>query len=300
MSTMAVADVVFDGAAPAPQAPKRKRGKVRTIIGWLLIVAALGLAGFWAWQTFATTWLVRGEQQKELDQFETPSNTTIADVSTLCTDFVKCPPPVMDLTGLETGDAFGIITVPSWQGQKGVYDEDIRNRILVKEGSLTQWKATEVLNTGAAAHYPETAGPGEVGNFGVSAHRRSYGDNFLHLPDLVKGDWVLFEGKEAWYVYRVFDHVIVHPDDTHVIDPDPFHDPVCTKDPTTGEEKCEQQPTRRLITMTTCTDPSGSPWNNNRRWVVHGELYGWMSRKDGIPPMIDQYWKDQPTTKTDS
>jgi hypothetical protein len=43
--------------------------------------------------------------------------------------------------------------------------------------------------------------------------------------------------------------------------------------------------------MTTCTAANGSAFGNSHRWIVHAELYAWMPRSAGIPPMIDHYWE---------
>ena len=254
-------------------------------LGVLLLTAGLVIAGVWGWNTFGTTWWVRYQQRGMIAEFAEAlptASSVLVDPEVLYRDFELNPPPEIDFDALDVGETFGILTVPTWQDQVGVWDEAIRNRTLVKQGGFTDAQTNRILNTGAAAHYTETAGPGEIGNFSISAHRRSFGDNFLLLPELVEGDWVLLETPTAWFVYQVFgEGEIVLPTDTHVIDPDPFS-PV--------NEDGTQNPTRRLMTMTTCTLPNGSPWGNSHRWVTHAELYGWMPRTAGIPPMIDQYW----------
>jgi len=272
---------------------KRKQSagsRFQTLIASLLIVGGLAMGGTWAWNTFGTTWMMRDQMDADVQQFsaqipQAPSD--IAGLGALHTNFVTDPPPSVDMEALKSGEPFGLLTVPSWQGLKGVRDEDLRNRILVKQGS-DDWDVTnKILDTGAAVHYTDTVGPGDIGNFSLSAHRRSRGDNFLYLPDLKNDDWILLETADTWYVYRVIGNEIVTPTDMHVINPDPFS-------PVNADNT--QNPTRRLITLTTCTLPNGSPWGNSHRWVVHGELYGWMSRTDGIPPMIDAYWDDDAAT----
>jgi sortase A len=261
-------------------------GRGRGILATLLILAGLAMGGYWLWSTFGTTWLVRGQMAEQIDAFTSTvpdAPAQIADLGAQRTDFEATPPPEIDMATLSLGEAFGVLTVPTWQGQMGAYDDALRNKILVTQGGHTEAETTRILNRGVAAHYIETAGPGEIGNFSISAHRRSYGDNFLHLVDLVEGDWVLLETADTWYVYKVIGSELVLPTETRVINPDPFV-PV--------DANGQQFPTRRLITMTTCTLPNGSPWGNSHRWVVHGELYGWMPRSEGIPPMIDAYWDE--------
>jgi sortase A len=234
--------------------------------------------------------MLRGYQQVAIDEFVAGAGAFqggIAETSTLVRDFEAFPPPQIDMDALANGEVFGLLTVPSWHEQTGISAELLRNRILVKQGGSTTAQSNRILNTGAAAHYTETAGPGEVGNFSLSAHRRSYGDNFLHLPALVEGDFVLLETAETWYIYRVIgEGFMVLPTETHVIDPDPFN-PVL--------EDGTQRPTRRIMTLTTCTSANGGPWGNSHRWVVHLELDSWMPRSAGFPPMIDHYWTEEST-----
>jgi sortase A len=214
----------------------------------------------------------------------------IAQYEMLRRDFHASPPPVVDMEALATGEMFGILTVPSWQDQVGVWNEAIRNRISVAQGGSTPAQTNRILDTGAAAHYTETAGPGEIGNFALSAHRRSFGDNFLHLPRLAAGDWVLLETSDTWYIYQVFgEGRAILPTDIYVVYPDPFS-PV--------DDAGRQQPTRRLMTLTTCTTADGGAFGNSHRWVVHAELYAWMPRASGIPPMIDHYWNIDAAAET--
>ena len=268
---------------------KPKRG-VQFWLGILLLGAGLAIGGVWLWNTFGTTMAVQETQAVAIAEFVETLPVTgeveeIVEPELLYTDFEKNPPPVLDVHNIPVGDVFGLLTVPSWQNQRGARDELLNNRILVKQGGFSEAETNRVLNTGAAAHYIETAGPGDVGNFSLSAHRRSYGDNFLHLPELVYGDHVLLETKDAWYIYRVIGSSVVLPTDTSVINPDPFS-PVLADG--------TQVPTRRLMTLTTCTGINGSPWRNTHRWIVHAELEAWMPRSAGLPPMIEHYWEEQP------
>jgi sortase A len=277
-----------------PKPPARARRGFRFWLGILLIVAGLAMAGLFWWDTFGTTMMVRGTHEAEIVEVveswpQAPEEIVSSDK--LLRDFEQFPPPRMEMG--TTGDAFGILTIPSWQGltwRAGVTasaaeGDQLRNRILVRQGGETEAVTNRILNTGAAVHYLDTAGPGDIGNFSLSAHRRSHGDNFLHLPELVEGDWVVLETHSAWYIYRIIgEGQVVLPTDVSVINPDPFS-PV--------DENGMQTPTRRLITLTTCTTPSGGAFGNSHRWIVHGELDSWMPRSYGIPPMIDQYWTEE-------
>src|SRR5262249_34441204 len=51
----------------------------------------------------------------------------------------------------------------------------------------------------APGHYPETAMPGQLGNFSVAGHRTPA--IFWDLDQLRKGDYVGVETRDSWYVY---------------------------------------------------------------------------------------------------
>lgn len=70
---------------------------------------------------------------------------------------------------------------------------------------------------------------------------------------------------QAWYVYRVTDSLVVTPDRSDVLAPDPT-------DPTA-------EATERTITLTTCHPL----WSTRERWIVHGVLDHWVDRADGRP-----------------
>ncbi len=101
----------------------------------------------------------------------------------------------------------------------------------------------------SVAHVSGTAGPGEVGNYVVAGHHmRTYGRHFNRLHELAKGDEIKFTGPEnVTYLYRVFEVLIVEPEDTWVLLP-------------SGEDK--------LITLVTC-DYSRKP---SVRLVVRAKL----------------------------
>ena len=264
--------------------------RIRRVVGWMLISLALVMGGVWTWETFGTTWMIRGQMIEAIDNFSAelpPAPVNIAPRDVICWrpdegDFTgDCTPPDLDRSGLEVGDPFGIMTVPTWEGTEDNWGNMMPNRILVREGSNIESLNYYVLDGGAASHYPDTVGPGQVGNFALAGHRRSFGDSFLHLPDLELGQFVIIETAEAWYIYEIIGHQIVLPTETWVVNPDPFTPP---------DENGMQHPTRRLATWTTCTLANGSQWGNSHRWITWGELYAWMPRDAGVPPMIDAYW----------
>jgi sortase A len=73
------------------------------------------------------------------------------------------------------------------------------------------------LNRGAG-RIEGTAGPGEVGNIGIAAHRDGF---FRRLKDIHVGDRVELSASGARFVYAVEEIVIVPPTDVSVLRPRP-------------------------------------------------------------------------------
>ena len=60
-------------------------------------------------------------------------------------------------------------------------------------------------------HYPDTALPGEIGNFSVAGHRATNGEPFAYLDQRRHGDAVVVETGTTWYTYEVYKEYIVRP-----------------------------------------------------------------------------------------
>jgi sortase A len=114
-------------------------------------------------------------------------------------------------------------------------------------------------------HYPGTAMPGQIGNFATAAHRATHGELFKDFDRLKKGDRVVVETKNGWYVYELDADTIVKPTDTWVIEPVP------------GQPDVE--PTEALITLTTCNPR----WASTERWAWWGYLVEERTREQGPP-----------------
>jgi LPXTG-site transpeptidase (sortase) family protein len=115
----------------------------------------------------------------------------------------------------------------------------------------------------APGHYPETALPGQVGNFSVAGHRIK--KIFWRLDELKPGDVVGVETQTNWYVYKVVGHEIVKPNAVEVVAPVP--------------DKPGQKPTVALLTLTTCNPK----FNNYQRLIVHAQLTETVQRDPTLP-----------------
>jgi sortase A len=123
---------------------------------------------------------------------------------------------------------------------------------------VTQWDIRY-----APGHYPDTAMPGQIGNFSVAGHRTPA--IFWDLDRLRVGDMIGVQTKDTWYVYRVTQTEIVSPHAIQVVAPVPDRPGV--------------KPTRAMITLTTCNPK----WDNYQRLIVHGELLRKQPAAQGRP-----------------
>ena len=115
----------------------------------------------------------------------------------------------------------------------------------------------------APGHYPETAKPGQVGNFSVAGHRIR--KIFWRLDELQEGDVIGVETRTNWYVYKVTDEQIVKPSAVEVVAAVP--------------NKPNAKPTKSMLTLTTCNPK----FNNYERLIVHAELVDTFKRDAALP-----------------
>lgn len=115
-------------------------------------------------------------------------------------------------------------------------------------------------------HYPETAKPGEVGNFAIAGHRATNGEPLRDIDQLKVGDEVIIETATDFFVYALDRDQIVAPSDVWVIQPVPGQ-PGAT-------------PTERLITVTTCNPR----WASYERWIWWGHLTQHIDKSTGELP----------------
>ncbi|TQJ75210.1 class E sortase [Streptomyces sp. SLBN-31] len=118
-------------------------------------------------------------------------------------------------------------------------------------------------------HYADTARLGEVGNFAVAGHRRTYGDPFVDFPRLRPGDAVVLTDGTTWFTYRIDKGPYkTVPTDVEVIDPVP--------------RKSGYTRAGRYLTLTTC-DPE---WGHSHRLIVWAHLDGTQPVEEGEPAAL--------------
>ena len=146
---------------------------------------------------------------------------------------------------LDTKDGIGFLHVPAMKN----------GEVLVEKGT-----ETSVLNDGVAGYYTDpvkAALPttGKNGNFTLAAHRDGHGAKFHNIDKLKKGDPIVFETKDKWYVYKVYD---ILPETSK------YNVKTLAQIPKeSGKKKAGH-----YITLTTCTPV----YTSRYRYVVWGEL----------------------------
>ncbi|MER5440358.1 class E sortase [Streptomyces sp. NPDC002790] len=155
-----------------------------------------------------------------------------------------------------------------WKGSSGPGALDTKNGIgflhvpAMSKGDMLVEKGTDakILNDGVAGYYKDpvkAALPmnGKNGNFSLAAHRDGHGAKFHNIDKIEKGDPIVFETKDDWYVYKVYN---ILPEtskyNVDVLDQVPKE---------SGKKKAG-----KYITLTTCTPVYTSTY----RYVVWGEL----------------------------
>lgn len=238
-----------------PGRPQRRSGGgiffgVVGVFGELLITAGVLLLTFLIWQLWWTDIVANNAQAQIVADggWDKPLADLDNDPTIVTPRFDE--PPVMEQPPYLT--TFASMRVPRWDG----------------EPTRTITQGTDrpnVLNPLGVGHYDGTAMPGGVGNFGLAAHRTTFGKPFNRIAELEEGDPIVVWTDEAWYVYRVTSWQIVLPRDVQVIAPVPNQPGV--------------EPTERYITLTTCHPM----FSARERFVVHGVLDYWAPVSEGIP-----------------
>ncbi|ANS63257.1 hypothetical protein SLINC_1033 [Streptomyces lincolnensis] len=134
-------------------------------------------------------------------------------------------------------------------------------RVVPYEGTTDDWAGTRVQNRGdAASPYGERGGvgPGEVGNYLVTAHRLSAGGPLRRLPELDEGDRILVTAGGTRHEY-----VVTETRRTSFRSPRSLAE---QRAPVPGFPG--RNPTRAMITVSTCLTPednaAGNYWRDDR------------------------------------
>jgi len=160
------------GEQQAARRARRRGVSPLTVLGALVLTAALAGLGYLAWEFYGTTWVAKRATADEIAGLRQTWEET---------------GPQPDATEPVAGQAGWLLRIPSlgddeWPIIVGVEPDDLRRGV--------GW-------------YPTTALPGEVGNFALAGHRITRGEPFRHLLDLEVGDEVIVETAEAIFTYTI-------------------------------------------------------------------------------------------------
>ena len=218
---------------PEPAAARRGRRVVAGVIsvfGELLITAGLVLGLFVVYSLWWTNVIADRAADKQGDKVR----------DTWAHEGRATGPGALD-----TKNGIGFLHVPAMKN----------GEVLVEKGT-----STKVLNDGVAGYYTDPVKAtlpttGKKGNFTLAAHRDGHGAKFHNIDKLRKGDPIVFETKDKWYIYKVYDVL----DETSK-----FNVKVISQIPKeSGKKKAGH-----YITLTTCTPV----YTSRYRYVVWGEL----------------------------
>lgn len=216
--------------------PERRRGTGRialavSVFGELLITAGLILGLFVVYSLWWTNVVADRAADKQGDKVrDNWSKDTGTDTGP---------------GALDTKDGIGFLHVPAMKN----------GEVLVEKGT-----ETSVLNDGVAGYYTDpikAALPttGKDGNFTLAAHRDGHGAKFHNIDKVRKGDPIVFETKDKWYVYKVYD---ILPETSK------YNVKVLAQVP----KESGRKRAGHYITLTTCTPV----YTSRYRYVVWGEL----------------------------
>ena len=157
-------------------------GKFRRVVGVILILIGVGIIGNVAYKKIVTS----NKQNELLEVFE----SQLAEAK-----YPDSSEPV-SLEPINGYTPVAIMEIPSIKLKQPVVDgitEDVIKYFL--------------------GRFPESAMPGQVGNFAVAGHRVSdYTDAFINLYKVKVGDEVIVTTKDGRYTYEVDNSFIVDPD----------------------------------------------------------------------------------------
>ncbi|MER6533052.1 class E sortase [Streptomyces sp. 900105755] len=217
-----------DAAAAARRRPTGRIAMAVSVFGELLITAGLVLGLFVVY----SLWWTNVIADRKADRAGDKVRETWAQQDT-------------GPGALDTKNGIGFLHVPSMRN----------GEVLVEKGT-----STDVLNNGVAGYYTDPAKAvlpttGKTGNFTLAAHRDGHGAKFHNIDKVKVGDPVVFETRDDWYVYKVYD---ILPETSK------YNVKVLSQIP---KESGRTKP-GHYITLTTCTPV----YTSRYRYVVWGEL----------------------------
>lgn len=210
--------------------PPTSRGRVRSavrLLGWGLVSAGALILLYLVYLLAFTSIETSRAQNQMLESWELDFGAVeqaLPGERPAAPDPASARPPA---EALAPGDAYAAMWFERpGSDQRPVHDDTL----FVVEGV-----GVEDLKRGPG-HYPDTAAPGQAGNFAVAGHRTTYGAPFYDLDQIQVGDEIhVVDRTQREWTYVVERTEVVEPSEVWVIGDDPLG---------TG---------RPTLTLTTCT-----------------------------------------------
>lgn len=133
---------------------------------------------------------------------------------------------------------------------------------------VIQGTDVDLLQRGVG-HHVSSAMPGQLGNFAIAGHRTTYAAPFADIDSLARGDQVIVETANGWYVYVLDRSVVIEADEGWVLDPVP------------GKAR-GTPPTQALMTMYACHPKFSAA----QRFVWFGHLVDEFTKASGTPAAV--------------
>ena len=245
--------VLVDGRVARRRAERRKRVTLVGVLGEVLITGGVLVLLFLGWQVWLNDIVVGGQQE----------NQAVEQSKTWERGEAVAPAPV---DRPDPGDPIIMASAPQ-------DDVQFANLIVPRFGDgWTRPILGGIAVNGALAdgigHYPDTALPGEIGNFALAGHRTGWGAPLADIGNLTVGDSIYIETEEGWYryVFRTFAYVM--PTGVDVLEAVP--------------ENPGLAPTDRIITLTSCNPKLTAA----ERIIAYGVYDTWYPRDGGPPPEL--------------
>jgi sortase A len=166
------------------------------IIGIVLMVVGLSIIG----TALSMKYYSNKKQDTKINEFEKNIERFKKMGDTPSAETINTPgekSPSQDING-----SMGLMLIPK-----------INLKVTIGEGIDMETLKYEV------GHFPNTAKPGEKGNFCVAGHRSyTYNESFNKLGEIKIGDEVIIRTIKEEYKYKVYEIKVVEPSEVSVLD----------------------------------------------------------------------------------
>ncbi|MET4051932.1 sortase A [Frigoribacterium sp. PvP054] len=246
-----------DHGGDAPRARRtsrrpRPRASFVSVLGELLITAGVLVLLFIGWQQWFNDLVVADEYKGDAAQLSQQFAQSATEAPAPDAEGSYGEPPAG--TPPAEAEKFANFYVPRFGADYAVP---------IAGGTST----VRTLNKIGIGHYDETQMPGQVGNFGIAAHRTTYGAPFNKIADLREGDKMYVQTQDGWFTYSFRNLQYVPATQVSVLQPVPDAPDVSAA---SGD---------RLITLTSCNPM----FTAQERIVAYGVFDSWQPLTAGAP-----------------